>query len=745
MIKDNPLFKDVSVDPRLIGLEILMSPYADKTSSQRLSMASSQLNQAMVLDGGEHPRVMSGFESKIGEYEFDTTKRDSDAIIIKVINKYLPGYAGGNIVENPTQTVVYLNVDTNVVHYFNRNTYTQCAKGFGYRNVWLNSHYLTPGNYLPKDVKLCTSPIHDGNKYGLGVNLNTAFVSLNGVTQDAFLITESAANKMMSTIINSITLDIAEKTIPLNKYGDLETYKFFADIGCSVPDGVLMWFRELNSNNLISDFTDPISLTKPQYLHDEPIVISTNAVILDVDFHVNKSALKIIEKNGIYRQVGEYVEQKIEYYKGIVNAYQEIQKDNFKISHEFNTLVTEAYAYLLANSTEPISFGTHTKAKTKDAIVLTKKSIPIEFITMDIVYEAKYHISAGYKFSGRDGSKGVCGGSVIRDEDTLVDEYGIKADFIQDAVPAVFNRMNSGQLYEAFYNRTGEFVRRRVEKLLNGEMPEGIDTTHEWFSGLVPGRDGAWRYLTEFYQRACNQMYQIIMKTCKDRETEDKFLESAIKEGLYFLNIPYTDIPTETVLKISELYPAPLGRATFTVTSTHGEKKKVTTVDPVNIGSKYIYLLCKIPLVTAPAVGHINQHKIPIVPSPFQRIKYPISQTVIRLGEDEVRNITMVAGGKCAARILGLYANSDKALDILVEKLLTDPNPSKIKRIDMTTDDIIASNNVVNITQHMFSTFGVDITKKIDQEDVVRLMESQVGVDLVDVEWKVKENIDEND
>ena len=136
------------------------------------------------------------------------------------------------------------------------------------------------------------------------------------------------------------------------------------------------------------------------------------------------------------------------------------------------------------------------------------------------------------------------------------------------------------------------------------------------------------------------------------------------------------------------------------------------------IGKKYLYILCKIPHVRSCAVTFVNQYGIPIR-SKTKRAKsgYPVGLTPIRIGEDEIRILTMVVGPETTYRILTMYANSPESTSKLVEALLTAERPTNIRMIDVTENDLTKTNQSIKVAWHMLQTCGVDSTNCTMNED----------------------------
>ena len=175
--------------------------------------------------------------------------------------------------------------------------------------------------------------------------------------------------------------------------------------------------------------------------------------------------------------------------------------------------------------------------------------------------------------------------------------------------------------------------------------------------------------------------------------------------------VPFQDgIDQRLVLALSDKYGIKASPVSYVIMDEHGNKKRVTTKNPVLIGAMFTLLLNKIPHQRVCGIGYINNFRTAVKSGDkFNSIApYPI--TAIRVGEDEIRNIIATSGGEVAATILGMYGNNKEALDRLASMLLNDPNPSRIKNINMPLYEIIQGNNMINVTKHMFSCFGIDIT-----------------------------------
>ena len=680
-----------TIDHRIAGLELLMGVFSTNTSSPRLDMLSKHISQAMCLKGADFPFLFSGNEKTIGEYEYSTCDRQQDVEILSVIPKYL--FTAGHSSETPEFTVICRGLQDKKIDYFTVSKYTKGTDGYGYYNKLMNQHMLQPGTYLNKDVKLSTSPIHKGNQYCLGINANAVYMTMPGTVEDAFTISQSMADKMGTTSIRTMTIQIFPNQHPLNLYGDENEIKFMPDIGEKVrDDGILAGFRTPTDSTFMSD-TLPNKLGEPNYLHDKLFRAPPGSTILDINCYMNKANAPA----HLWTQVDKYINASVNYYKQIIDVYNSVKGE--AISGAFNTLVSGAMSKLLAA-------GYKTRGiKSRSKVSLAQKESRIEFLQVEITYAHTLKVSNGFKITGRDGHKGVlC--QILPDEDMPVDEHGFQADIVIDPL-AVNNRMNIGQLYEVYINRISEFVRRSIE----AEPEYG------------------WQYLLD-YLHTINPLYaKVVNEVHPTDEHKRTYVDYTIKNGVY-INIPFAldTITLDLMELLDERYGAQMTPVSYNIVDKHGNKKRVTSKCKAGIGSKYIYLLYKIPEDSAAGICYINQFQIPIAPSKISRLTHPISQTPNRMGEDEFRILSATADMAAVMRLSCIQANSLPGVHKLAETLLTEQCPTRIGKAPISDKELKDNNPVLGILHHALSTAGIDSYNTEASEDDEQNIEILKGV-----------------
>ena len=395
---DYPYLDNVKADHRLLGGIALMNPFMDHVSSQRGMMLSNHIPQAQCLKGCEPPRVFSGYESQIGEYEITTSKRDQDIYVVAVIPKFVINTGAHPLMYNPSCTVIYTGMDDGKIGCFELSKYTMLMEDFGYTNKLMNQNLLEPGMLIPKEKKLSTSPSHKGSRYCMGTNLHCAYMSLPHVTEDAFIISESAAKKLTTEGYRTISIDIHRDQIPINLYGNGEEYRIFPDIGEEVnEDGIICALRRPTPDSIIFDMNKE-NLCNVYPLHDTVFYAPKGARIVDVEVHINRKCKFSKSLEPMFEQVEKYRSQISNYYTKILDQYQEIKSFGTELTPEFNSLVYRAISELAID-------GVRAKGvPSKSAAIPVKKKEPIEFIHITLTYQYTRRPGIGFKLAGRYGN-----------------------------------------------------------------------------------------------------------------------------------------------------------------------------------------------------------------------------------------------------------------------------------------------------------------------------------------------------
>jgi len=669
---------DLNVPVELIGMPAFMSPMLHKISTQRAAMFSAHAAQAMVVDGAEYPRISTGMEPKVGKYDFNPSDRDQDMQIKEIIPKFKSNIGKG-VINNPFITVIYQGGDDGKIGYIDIPSYTELGSGFGYINKKLNRHLLVKHNFIEKDVKFISAPNHMDELYNLGVNANVCYIPDWGVADDAFVISKSLQKKLSHTVINTITLVLHIDDIPLNLYGDENEYKIFPDIGETVrDDGCVVALRTHNTSSLLTDITTE-SLRTLEPLHDNMHVAPPGAEIIDVQVFTNQKRYPALLKNELYTQPMLYQQQHIAYYETIVDLYEQYRKEGYKFSTEFTNLVTRCSMLCYTREGRQLN--------------LMNKKNPVDYIHLKITWAMHRTVDKGFKISDRCGAKGVI--SDIRDdEDMPVTEDGVRAD-IEISGESPFNRLNDGQYTESFLNYANDVMHKRVL-----ESTASVQETYE--------------YILK-YMDIVRPVYAKFVREMTSHNPQE-FVEAVKKDGLYLVIPPYCQNMTpETILRLSKEMNIERQTITYASYDEDGNRVVHTLEDKGIIGSKYLYLLGKIPIDSVNCVeyGYTSQFNLPIRPgSKAIKTQSLIGSTPCRYGEDETMILCLSTDPSAVKRMYGIYATSPVARNEMQYQLLTAEKPTDIDHIPVSTEQIIDSDVSIALLKHQLAVCGYEIVEE---------------------------------
>ena len=343
-----------------------------------------------------------------------------------------------------------------------------------------------------------------------------------------------------------------------------------------------------------------------------------------------------------------------------------------------------------------------------------KQKEPIDFMVLDITYAWERKMSVGFKTTGREGAKAV-NSCIMKNEDMFTDDFGHQADLVI-SFESAYNRMNTGQLFEQYIGRACLMVTDRVR---NGEY--GTDPQHI-FDVLID------------FANDIRPLYAELLKTVFDiPEKKEAFVEAVKREGMRVIISSFSIKDMEkVVLTLYRKWKIVKTCVNF-ATYVNGERKVLRSKSPIMIGPKYIYLLGKLPhyqLISA-EFGHVSQFEMPIKLSNDLKKQSPYSRTPLRLGEDEYSILSMCITPLNAARLMGLYTSSIKAVELLIVNLLTAEKPSALEDIPMSTTDIINSSKTVTMLTHMFGVSGVGTPTTDTWDKYMDFRQEQGRVDLI--------------
>lgn len=682
----------------LMGLEAPMIPYANKTSSARIAMASKNAQQWEIIKGAEVPFQFTGVESMYGDYTFDTIPIDQDVIVLQVLSKYGDYYGDDyKIKDNKMYTVVYQGVEDKKIGYFEVPSYRFLSRGFGYFTKVDNKELLRKDMRIEKGTIFHHSPVKDDSLYKMGTNANTLYASWLSTDNDACMISESLADKLTVTRFYKFDIPITEEMVPLSLFGKEGEHKFFPDIGEKVgPDGLLAVLRHIKAAGMFQDYSEE-NLRKYHPLHDIPYRITPGATVVDVNVYTNPAKweeIKSIEnKDGeleastsAYGQLAKYQHYLYQFYKKMISFYDENPKAKFT---DKMTATLAKYALLLPGEKKHFNYEGIQFPRSRQ--IFNKNNI-IPMCLLEIIVAVEERPGRGAKITGRHGNKGVVS-AIWKDEWMPRDKWGFRADLVLHG-NAIVDRMNNGQLDEHNFNRLSSLV---ILDSLNMPIDEAYDYIINYIMDFEP-------------------LYgELVYKQTSWRKSE--YVNFCRKMKCIHLNVPVTrkNFTEEHLMAMNAKWKYRESRVVFTYPISPTRTKTCVSTYDMPIGATYIFLINKIPTANAVELGYVSQMGVPIK-NPGAKLKF-ISQTAIRWGEDEIRIMMAAVEAKVLARLLNICGNSPQDAKEIYWKGLTSNEPCNLRRLESSDEEIAERSIPIKLTQHILASAGIDITRRAIYED----------------------------
>lgn len=418
----------------------------------RSTMNIKHQTQHITIDNPEFPFLFDGKENLIGEHSSFYDKVSKEYKVINIVKKYNERLKG------KTNTALYFLYckDDDSYKVIERKEIENLTENFGFD---YNTNYidnLEIGEIIPKNTILQAPTSYDENfNFSIGVNGRILFGTLPEVQDDAIVISESFAKRMISNQVVSKTIPLNENTILLNLYGKDGEYQGLPNIGDTVEDGIIAATRNVKESRMFSDLRDNalsvINLQSDQVFYGE-------GEIIDINIYCNNPNIKI---NKVNRQV-------MEYYNDARWFYTEVYKTCKKIINSGSEMIDKEINRWMKKSMDYLD----TKA------VWAFNDNVFSNIMIEIITRKKEPIKIGRKIVGRSGNKTVT--SVIwPDEEmpyltteTYTDEYGVvhpkgkreRVELISNPL-AIINRTIPMALFEPSVTFILDKTRKHMETL----------------------------------------------------------------------------------------------------------------------------------------------------------------------------------------------------------------------------------------------------------------------------------------
>jgi hypothetical protein len=446
----------------MVGISAMTFP--DKISTVRSNMAARHTSQYVVLTNPEFPRVYTGAEDPFGMLSSwnVTCKHDYE-----LVHKFV------KFKNEPISPVVYVFRDKVTGKYKCEqvNVAENLIEKYGFRTYDRIVGNYDIGDTIPSGTPISQSSSYVGGHYCSGRNLRLAYTVLPELTEDALIISESAAKKLEYDMVDMVTVNLKKDSYLINNYGSLHLYKPFPNVGEYVQNDIICSIRE---NSYLSSTAEALI----PHINDKPFYSHGQVVDIDVFSNVDTDNDQL---NYYARQCSEFYQ---EIYSFISNIVTDPYQDDISLLDVYHT----AEKYL---------------AK---AVWVTKEYIVDTQIRFKVLKHVPIHV--GQKIVGRYGNKSVIT-AILPDECMPKTEDGRHIEMLANGL-AIPNRIIAFATYEATMTFMMERMWEHILKLHEqGVERKDIISLVVDFVGTFEPRNGT--KLMQLYQNNPDRTYQDII------------------------------------------------------------------------------------------------------------------------------------------------------------------------------------------------------------------------------------------
>lgn len=694
-----------------------LNGFVNFVSAGRVQMLGSHLPQHLDVKAAMPMYIKTGMSLEYGKTTF-AIKMPESGIIERIFHLYPEMHRRGT---NPHSVVVYRSQATNKIGMFELATYGSQHQYFGYKYVKGPAYSkLTPGQYVEEgEVFLYPEAVdQESGEYMAGSEVPVAYMSLPAVAEDGIIISTSGLDLFTFRTITKRTVPWGGNTYPLMLYkqrlpNGTEAPAPFPGIGCELrPDGLLMVTRKYDKfHNLIE--LSRRGLENINYHSDERVYAPPNSRVIDIRVFHNSRHKASNTPVGMDQFVEMYHDARLKMNVNIYEHYQEYLRGRGN-----RPRFTPWYVNRIAREVIPTVDKTPVSGKEggpgrKDRMRYVLRSAPLDAWHVEFTLETTVRPYIGCKLTDLFGGKGVIV-AIWPDEDMPTDEAGNRAILVKDG-NATVNRTNPGRSYYGYYNGSTRDVCGRVAREL---VDSGFDVhrpgnlyellaMHNEDTGVV---DRIWSdILAPFYSIISDSMREWVGSGIDHVKHVASIVTERIRNHERPLPLDIFRPPEdsywvpEVIDELERNFPQTYGSVTFRAPNG----KLVKSVEKVRITHQYILLLEK----TAEDWAAADSGKVQIygvLSKLTNRDKYANPtrwQTTRITGEAENRSLLAHVGGYATADLYDYSNNPDVHYQICIN-LMSDPNPTAIKRIIDRREFPLGHNKPVQFINHVSETAG---------------------------------------
>ena len=544
----------------------LKQPFSNTNSGSRKIMFGIQLEQCMPINDPEVPIITTGYENQFGQYSSNFVVADKNYVVVAKIPKFAND-------PNRHYWLILLDPVNDELSCVERIAYKHITEFYGYlfNNDYLDSLSVGDGIEEGQVLKKTTS-YDEFNNRAEGLNLATMYIACEDVTEDPIVISESAAKKFMSPLIDKVDIRVNDNDILLNLYGKDKEYKTFPDIGEKVEHSILCAVRrELKDEEaLFSQSWDRL-----KYLMMSDKKYTTDGTVIDIDVFCNNP--EKLESSMYNSQIKKYYDLTIQFANNFVNCIKQMifdkegNRNTLKLSYDLQKLYAKCNGMI-----NGMQFINDKVFNNIIMYVYVRKDVPLH---------------AGDKITDRYGGKGVISRVV---PDNLMPHYLKDGEWhtvdVLYSKCTCINRLNDGQLFETSITYIGWQLLQYI-KMNKLDYDKAFELIVKYIELLNPEEANMLR--EQFDEKNIYSDPQYDASSIK--YLRDVYIEGMLNDGCIMLSLK----PISSNISIDKL---DLIYKTFPFINKHcpvcvplkdsnGNYRMVYTRRPLVIGYKYIFRL----------------------------------------------------------------------------------------------------------------------------------------------------------
>lgn len=376
---------------------------------KRGEMNTKHHSQHLTIDEPEFPFFFDGKENVVGEFSSFHMRTDKDYEVVDIVKKYNERLKGRSRL---SLYFLYCKSDDSYT-VVERKEVENLTENYGFQYITDYLDQSSVGDNIPSGTTLFKSTSYDEyDNFGFGVNGRCIHAVHPAVQDDAIVISESFAKKMVTNKVISRVIPVNDNTIFLNLYGTQGkngNYQGLPNIGDYVDNDIICATRTIHENRMFSDMRDA-ALNSINNQTDQ--VYHGIGEVIDINVYNNNPKLKLHKVNA----------QLVEYYNDLKWFYTRVYKVCKKIINSGASSVDDEihrWMRLAMNHLDTQS-------------VWAWNDNVFSNMMVEILIREKEPLNIARKITGRAGNKTVVCSIWPDDEmpylvtDIVKDEYGVE-------------------------------------------------------------------------------------------------------------------------------------------------------------------------------------------------------------------------------------------------------------------------------------------------------------------------------